>query len=204
MVMAQVGPRGGRGLPPREGRERGDVARRRIVEVALELIADHGFAATTTREIAERLGFTKAALYYHFRSKEDLLAAMVAPAVDDLTALVATAATPSTPADRRRLLEGYVDVVSAHRDLVRVLAQDPSIRGRPAMTAAMALYQRLQQTLSADPGPDVAQQVRVRAALGAVHAALLGARDDDDPAVVHRAAVAAACGALGIAGPPAG
>ena len=40
----------------------GDQTRARILDVALELIADRGFAATSTREIAERLGVTKAAL----------------------------------------------------------------------------------------------------------------------------------------------
>ena len=39
-----------------------DETRDRILEVTLQLIADHGFAATSTREISERLGFTKAAL----------------------------------------------------------------------------------------------------------------------------------------------
>lgn len=199
MALAQTEGTAGRPAPPRrEARGARDAVRRRIVEVALELIAAHGFAATTTREIAERLGFTKAALYYHFRSKDDLLAAIVAPAVDDLTALVEAAPPHPSTADRRRVLEGYVDVVEAHRDLVRVLSNDPSINGRTALAAALPLYGRLQQVLSAVPEPDAAQRTRVRAALGAIHAALLRAPDGDDAAVVRQAAVAAACGALGI------
>ena len=46
------------------------------MEAALDLFAEKGFAQTATRELAERLGFTKAALYYHFRTKDDLLAAL--------------------------------------------------------------------------------------------------------------------------------
>lgn len=199
MALAHTEDEAERAAPPRrEVRGAGDAVRRRIVDVALELIAAHGFAATTTREIAERIGFTKAALYYHFRSKDDLLAAMVAPAVDDLTALVDMAPLHPSAADRRRVLEGYVDVVEAHRDLVRVLSNDPSINGRTALAAALRIYGRLQQVLSADPEPDAAQRTRVRAALGAAHAALLGAPDGDDAAVVRQAAVAAACAALGI------
>src|SRR5271168_2021293 len=42
-------------------------------EVALELFAEQGYEKTSLREIAERLGVTKAALYYHFKSKEDIV-----------------------------------------------------------------------------------------------------------------------------------
>ena len=43
--------------------------RSRVQEVALELFAEQGYEKTSLREIAERLGVTKAALYYHFKSK---------------------------------------------------------------------------------------------------------------------------------------
>ncbi len=42
-------------------------------KVALELFAEQGYEKTSLREIAERLGVTKAALYYHFKSKEDIV-----------------------------------------------------------------------------------------------------------------------------------
>ena len=51
---------------------RGDT-RARIQSVALELFAEQGYERTSLREIAERLGVTKAALYYHFKSKEDIV-----------------------------------------------------------------------------------------------------------------------------------
>jgi AcrR family transcriptional regulator len=50
--------------------------RERILEVATELFTEKGYDKTSLREIAERLGFTKAALYYHFESKEDILLAL--------------------------------------------------------------------------------------------------------------------------------
>jgi AcrR family transcriptional regulator len=51
---------------------RGDT-RARIQQVALELFAAQGYERTSLREVAERLGVTKAALYYHFKSKEDIV-----------------------------------------------------------------------------------------------------------------------------------
>lgn len=56
-------------------RRRSDT-RARIRAVAMELFSEHGYDKTSLREIAERLGVTKAALYYHFRSKEDIVVSL--------------------------------------------------------------------------------------------------------------------------------
>lgn len=58
--------------------------RERIQNVALELFAEQGYEKTSLREIAERLQVTKAALYYHFRTKEDIVTSLL----DDVTASV--------------------------------------------------------------------------------------------------------------------
>jgi len=50
--------------------------RERILDVALDLFTDQGYDGTSLRQIAEQLGVTKAALYYHFESKEDILMAL--------------------------------------------------------------------------------------------------------------------------------
>jgi AcrR family transcriptional regulator len=50
--------------------------RERILDAALDLFIEKGFDKTSLREIAEQLGVTKAALYYHFASKEDILMAL--------------------------------------------------------------------------------------------------------------------------------
>ena len=57
--------------------------RQEILDTALELFADQGYDKTSLREIAEQVGVTKAALYYHFRSKEDILVALVEPIMVD-------------------------------------------------------------------------------------------------------------------------
>jgi AcrR family transcriptional regulator len=54
---------------------RGDT-RERILDVALDLFIEKGYDKTSLREIAEQLGVTKAALYYHFPSKQDILLAL--------------------------------------------------------------------------------------------------------------------------------
>ena len=176
----------------------GDETRDRILAVALQLIADQGFAATSTREISERLGFTKAALYYHFRTKDDLLAAIVAPMIEDLRALVEKVSGRGGPAARRQLVEGYVDLVATHEDLVRVLSDDPSVRRSLALSAASPLYDRIAWILSGTQTPGTAQRATVWAALGAVHAPLLRAEPGDDREVVRAAARTAAWAVLGL------
>lgn len=45
----------------------------RIVETALELFAEKGYLGTSMNDIAKQLGFTKAALYKHYTSKQEIL-----------------------------------------------------------------------------------------------------------------------------------
>jgi AcrR family transcriptional regulator len=51
----------------------GTQTRERILDVALELFTQQGYDSTSLRDIATRLGVTKAALYYYFAHKEDIL-----------------------------------------------------------------------------------------------------------------------------------
>lgn len=44
----------------------------RIIDAALEMISKNGYAGTNIRELSETLGLSKAAMYRHFESKEDL------------------------------------------------------------------------------------------------------------------------------------
>ena len=71
------------------GRPRG-TARRRLLDAAEELFAAQGFAATTTREIAERAGTSRGMVFYHFPSKEALLETLLAERSPqaDLTAIL--------------------------------------------------------------------------------------------------------------------
>jgi len=89
--------------------------RTRILDTALELFSEHGFDGTTLQQIADRLGFTKAALYYHFRSKDALLQATVTPAIAGLEELLnAHEGLPDSPAQRRRFMEDYLDHLLCH------------------------------------------------------------------------------------------
>ena len=74
MVAAQAGvgrPR----LAPRQ--REGASAREEILDAAAELFSVQGYTATSTRAIAESVGIRQASLYYHFSSKEQILAELL-------------------------------------------------------------------------------------------------------------------------------
>jgi AcrR family transcriptional regulator len=109
---------------PGGGRARGDT-RERIQSVALELFAEHGYQQISLREIAERLGVTKAALYYHFKSKEDIVRSFTEDYVAELDALLIWGADqPRTPATRAELLARYSDIVQQRLGVLRFLEQN--------------------------------------------------------------------------------
>ena len=115
---------GGRGRP----RHRvGSDTRSRIQEIALELFAEQGYEQTSLREIADRLGVTKAALYYHFKSKEEIVTATVEDFLVDIDALVAWAEQqPRDGAVRREVLQRYSAIVARRFAAIRFFQQNPS------------------------------------------------------------------------------
>jgi len=57
-------------------RSRGDTIER-LYEAAIDLIGEHGYAGTTVDEIVARAGVAKGTVYYHFKSKAELVKALL-------------------------------------------------------------------------------------------------------------------------------
>jgi AcrR family transcriptional regulator len=107
-----------------EGHPRGDT-RARIQAVAVELFTEQGYDKTSLREIAERLDVTKAALYYHFKSKEDIIRSLIDDYFGQLDDLVTWGKQqPRTPAMRAELLSRYLDMVIDRQQVYRMLQQN--------------------------------------------------------------------------------
>jgi AcrR family transcriptional regulator len=102
--------------------------RQRLLDVTATLISRHGFAGTTLQMIADELGFTKAAIYYHFRAREQLLVALMDPILHQIRHAVETAERQPTERTRKEaLLQGYASVVAKNRTLAAVMVFDPSV-----------------------------------------------------------------------------
>lgn len=53
-----------------------DNRREPLLDMAAELFAQKGYSATSTRDIAKAVGMLPGSIYYHFKSKEDILVAV--------------------------------------------------------------------------------------------------------------------------------
>ena len=175
--------------------------RTQILAVAQELFVARGFAATTTRELAERLGFTKAALYYHFHTKDDLWAALAEPMLQRMRDLVANATVTEDPAQRAAWLATYIDTMFEYREIIQVFHQDPSARQCPITDDFVDVVDGMVRVLSGSDSPDTTARTRARATLAAIRGGLTNTSADDDPDELRAATLAAACGALGVKPP---
>ncbi|MBB5787143.1 TetR/AcrR family transcriptional regulator [Jiangella mangrovi] len=144
--------------------------RARIQRVALELFAEQGYDKTSLRELAERLGMTKASLYYYFKSKDDIVRSLVG----DLLAAVDEVVDWSrerepTPQHRRELIERYGKAVRGQGTLLRFLTENqPALRG---LEAGDALRQRMRTLIGfvVDPADPLPAQLCGRLAFYALH-----------------------------------
>lgn len=79
----------------------GGTPREEILDAAAELFTSRGFAATSTRTIADAVGIRQASLYYHVSNKEELLAELLSATV--LPSLSFAGSLPATDAPDERL-----------------------------------------------------------------------------------------------------
>jgi AcrR family transcriptional regulator len=102
--------------------------RARLLDTALGLFTVHGVEGTSLQMIADALGVTKAAVYYHFRTKDEITEAVAEPAVGELNTILDRAAAISRPGARADyVIDGFVDLVIRNRVLVAVLCSDPGV-----------------------------------------------------------------------------
>jgi TetR/AcrR family acrAB operon transcriptional repressor len=62
---------------PRKTKEESIKTRSLLLEAALDVFSEKSFSEVTLSEIAERVGMTKGALYWHFKNKSDLLSKLI-------------------------------------------------------------------------------------------------------------------------------
>jgi AcrR family transcriptional regulator len=139
--------------------------RQRIQEVARELFLQHGVQRTSLQDIADKLGITKPALYYHFTSREELVRSIVMPLIDDGERFVDDQ-EGRRDIDARELLEGYFDFHYRHREhIVLVLTELTMLADLGLIDKVLAWRDRLGK-LVFGPRPTLAQSTRAVVAFG--------------------------------------
>lgn len=69
-------------------RRPGVTARDEILDAAGELFTTQGYAATSTRHIAESVGIRQASLYHYFKTKDDILCALLSQTVSPTLSII--------------------------------------------------------------------------------------------------------------------
>ena len=137
------------------------LSRRTVVDAVLALIQEDGLDAVSIRRLADRLGVTPMALYWHFRNKDELLDATAARLFEQVS-------LPDAPAWHwqvrlRALLGSLLTVLRGHREAAPLLATR-TVTSDSALDATESLLDALRQ---AGFSPAEATQV-ARHALSAV------------------------------------
>lgn len=175
----------------------------RIRAVAMELFLAQGYEQTSLREIADRVGMTKASLYYHYPSKQALLLALVEPLVSDWRRTVERIeARPHNPATVREALAHFLDIVLSHRPACAIFMRDATA----ILTSLAPIWEEMIQlglrlnSWIAGPAPDEAARIRAVAAvevLGAAISSIVALPDVSQP-VLRRTLLDAAAAVLGL------
>ncbi|BBZ12231.1 TetR/AcrR family transcriptional regulator [Mycobacterium branderi] len=170
--------------------------RERIQDVARELFVRQGVQRTSLQDIADRLGITKPALYYHFSSREELVRSILEPLIEEGERFI-TEHEKRRDADARELLEGYFDFHYRHRgDLMLVVTELTTLAELGLIDKLLAWRERLGR-LVFGAKPTLSQSTRAVIAFGGLQDCCL--QFPDTPYVKLRTAVVdGALAALGI------
>ncbi|MDM4720551.1 helix-turn-helix domain-containing protein [Micromonospora sp. WMMA1363] len=108
--------------------------RAEILTAAVRRFTLTGYRGTSLQDIAREVGCSKAAVLYHFASKEAILTELIAPAVAVCRALEERIVAAETPADTRRVAaEGFVDLaVRFRREIALLRGEFPELLRQPA------------------------------------------------------------------------
>jgi AcrR family transcriptional regulator len=130
--------------------------REQILSSATLLFIEHGYFGSSMRQIAESVGVTKAALYYHFKDKEDLFLAILETYLEKVEALIVEIQNENSTCSEKitllanRILDQPVD----QRAIIRLASQEMSHLNAESKKSFGDLYhtrfiQRIERMLEA-------------------------------------------------------
>ncbi|MBT2421687.1 TetR/AcrR family transcriptional regulator [Streptomyces sp. ISL-22] len=163
-------------------RRRGNT-RQRIQDVALGLFAEQGYEKTSLREIAERLDVTKAALYYHFKTKEEIIVSLFEDLTKPIEDLIEWGRQqPHTLDTKQEIIRRYSQTLTDAAPLFRFM-QENQATVRELSIGEMFKERMLgMRDIIIDPDADLVDQVRCISALFTMHAGMFVLKDvEGDP-----------------------
>ena len=148
-----------------------DDTRERILDVASELFTEQGYDGTSLREIADRLGVTKAALYYHFRARTRSSRALARAGRRALAEFLDAARGSRRRRGLGRRARWVIDQMFEYLDFFRLVERNRTAsrcsRGIRSIEDHQQMHERVEKA-AARGVVRLIEQVRMVAALGAV------------------------------------
>src|SRR5438445_4418242 len=141
--------------------------RTRILDIARDLFTTQGYGSTSIAQIAERLGTSKAALYYHFKSKEETLDALLTEPLAALSELTDKAAADQPGKHAEEVLAAMIDFVAGPCSCLAAFEKDPSVLHAWAQRNNLVEKEENLITSLVGAKPSAAKIIRARAALAA-------------------------------------
>nr|WP_208865660.1 TetR/AcrR family transcriptional regulator [Streptomyces viridochromogenes] len=163
-------------------RRRGDT-RQRIQDVALGLFAEQGYEKTSLREIAERLEVTKAALYYHFKTKEEILVSIFEDLTKPIEELIEWGRQqPHTLDTKQEIVRRYSETLAEAAPLFRFMHENQATVRELRIGEDFKARIHSLRDIIIDPDADLVDQVRCASALFTLHAGMFLLQDlEGDP-----------------------
>ncbi|MFD5080919.1 TetR/AcrR family transcriptional regulator [Streptomyces sp. NPDC058371] len=161
---------------------RGDT-RQRIQDVALELFSEQGYEKTSLREIAEHLDVTKAALYYHFKSKEEILISLFEDLTRPLDELIEWgSAEPRSLETKQEVLRRYSEALQGASPLFRFMQENQATVRELSIGETFKDRMLAMRDILREPEAPLTDQVRCISALFTMHAGMFVLNDiEGDP-----------------------
>lgn len=164
--------------------------RQRIQDVALELFAEQGYEKTSLREIAERLDVSKAALYYHFKTKEEIIVSLFEDLTKPILDLIEWGRRqPHTLETKQEIIRRYSQALAGAEPLFRFMQENQATVRELRIGDTFKDRMRGLRDILIDPEAELVDQVRSISAMFTLHAGMFVMQDLEGDSEKKREAV---------------
>lgn len=159
---------------------RSEVTRRKILDAAIDVFGEVGYAAAGWNAIVERTGMTKGALYHHFDAKEPLASAIIDEGTETLLVAFRHACGPGSP--------GFENMIHGTFAVLNVLSADRVAAAAEQLAAALGGFNESSSRFYTNWVVEMTAEAQRAITEGDL-------RDDLDPEAVSRSVVGTMFGA---------
>jgi len=128
-------------MSERSPRKPGEMRRREILSAARELFCEYGFDQIGMEDVAKKVGISKAAIYFYYKSKLELFIAMIKSSLDQLVSDLKAALKDESKKGIKNRLDAVLHSLSLHAPMISSMRRLFETGGIPVVpTRHMTLF----------------------------------------------------------------